>query len=176
MNGSHHILSLMVISRRYKGSRLTNKEMKASSALPVGLQIRREVILHRPTQGWTVREYILRCKSIQASSTVQPWVGRWRRESSPSRRQTKSAPGAFSPNALIGICWTKMLISSAEAVKMPGKACLHAFLEKEIYFARLGGWSGCLSQSPGSQHQISLHLMLYVIGDCLLYTSDAADE
>ena len=104
MDGSHHILSLMVISRRYKGSRLTNQEMKASSALPVCLQIRREVVLHRPTQGWTVRGYILRCKSIQASSTVQPWVGRWRRESSPSMRQTKSAPGAFSPNALIGIC------------------------------------------------------------------------
>ena len=119
--------SLMVISRLYKESRLTNKEMKASSALPVGLQIRREVIPHRPTQGWTVREYILRCKSKQASSTVQPWVGRWRRESSPSRRQTKSAPGAFSPNALTGICWTKMLISSAEAVKMPGKVCQHAF-------------------------------------------------
>ena len=126
-DGSHHILSLMVISRLHKGSRLTNKEMKASSALPVGLQIRREVILHRPTQGWTVREYILRCKSIQASSTVQPWVGRWRSESSPSRKQTKSAPGAFSPNALIGICWTKMLISSAEAVKMPGKVCQHTF-------------------------------------------------
>ena len=126
-DGSHHILSLMAISRLYKESRLANKEMKASSALPVGLQIRREVIPHRPTQGWTVREYILRCKSIQASSTVQPWVGRWRRESSPSRRQTKSAPGAFSPNALIGICWTKMLISSAEAVKMPGKVCQHTF-------------------------------------------------
>ena len=76
MDGSHHILSLMVISRLYKGIRLANKERKASSALPVGLQIRREVVLHRPTQGWTVREYILRCKSIQASSTVQPWVGR----------------------------------------------------------------------------------------------------
>ena len=126
-DGSQHILLLMVISRLYKGSRLANKEKKASLALPVGLQIRREVALHHPTQGWTVREYILRCKSIQASSTVQPWVGRWRRESSPSRRQAKSAPGAFSPNALIGICWTKMLISSAEAVKMPGKVCQHSF-------------------------------------------------
>ena len=33
-------------------------------------------MLHRPTQGWTVGEYILRCQSIHASSTVQPWVGR----------------------------------------------------------------------------------------------------
>ena len=57
-DGSHHILSLMVISRLYKGSRLTNKKMKASSALPVGLQIRREVILHRPTQGWTVAKRV----------------------------------------------------------------------------------------------------------------------
>ena len=34
--------------------------------------------IHRPTQGWTVGEYILTWQSKQASSTVQPWVGRWR--------------------------------------------------------------------------------------------------
>ena len=41
-------------------------------------------MLHRPTLGWTVVEYILRCQSIHASSTVQPWVGRGRRTFSPS--------------------------------------------------------------------------------------------
>ena len=34
--------------------------------------------IHRPTQGWTVREYILTLQSMLASSTVQPWVGRSR--------------------------------------------------------------------------------------------------
>ena len=33
---------------------------------------------HRPTQGWTVIEYILALQSKLASSTVQPWVGRSR--------------------------------------------------------------------------------------------------
>ena len=33
---------------------------------------------HRPTLGWTVREYILALQSKLASSTVQPWVGRSR--------------------------------------------------------------------------------------------------
>ena len=33
---------------------------------------------HRPTLGWTVREYILTLQSKLASSTVQPWVGRSR--------------------------------------------------------------------------------------------------
>ena len=75
-DGSHHILLLMAISRLYKGSRLANKEMKASSALPVGLQTRREVILHRPTQGWTVEEACLLCQANIYSPTVQPWVGR----------------------------------------------------------------------------------------------------
>ena len=34
--------------------------------------------VYRPTQGWTVGEYILTWQSKLASSTVQPWVGRWR--------------------------------------------------------------------------------------------------
>ena len=34
--------------------------------------------IHRPTLGWTVGEYILTWQSKLASSTVQPWVGRWR--------------------------------------------------------------------------------------------------
>ena len=42
------------------------------------LQGGRIACLHRPTQGWTVREYILALQSKLASSTVQPWVGRSR--------------------------------------------------------------------------------------------------
>ena len=42
------------------------------------LQDGRTAYLHRPTQGWTVREYILALQSKLASSTVQPWVGRSR--------------------------------------------------------------------------------------------------
>ena len=34
--------------------------------------------VYRPTLGWTVGEYILHWQSKLASSTVQPWVGRWR--------------------------------------------------------------------------------------------------
>ena len=41
-------------------------------------QVGRIAYLHRPTQGWTVREYILALQSKFASSTVQPWVGRSR--------------------------------------------------------------------------------------------------
>ncbi len=37
-----------------KGSLLVNKEPKALSAIPVCLQIRKEVIHDCPTQGWTV--------------------------------------------------------------------------------------------------------------------------
>ena len=74
---------------------MVNKEMKAPSALPVGLQIRKEVILHRPTQGWTVGEYILHWQSKLASSTVQPWVGRWRITSFLIWECTESAEEAF---------------------------------------------------------------------------------
>ena len=42
------------------------------------LQDGRIAYLHRPTLGWTVREYILALQSKLASSTVQPWVGRSR--------------------------------------------------------------------------------------------------
>ena len=42
------------------------------------LQDGRTAYLHRPTLGWTVREYILALQSKLASSTVQPWVGRSR--------------------------------------------------------------------------------------------------
>ena len=49
------------------------------------------VCLHRPTQGWTVGEYILTWQSKLASSTVQPWVGRWRRVSLPLWWQTGRA-------------------------------------------------------------------------------------
>ena len=42
------------------------------------LQGGRMAHLHRPTQGWTVREYILALQSKLASSTVQPWGGRSR--------------------------------------------------------------------------------------------------
>ena len=42
------------------------------------LQDGRIAYFHRPTQGWTVREYILALQSKLASSTVQPWVGRSR--------------------------------------------------------------------------------------------------
>ena len=51
--------------------------------------------LHRPTQGWTVGEYILTLQSKLASSTVQPWVGRSRTTPFPIRRHTGSARGAF---------------------------------------------------------------------------------
>lgn len=37
-----------------KGSLLVNKEPKALSAIPVCIQIRKEVIHDCPTQGWTV--------------------------------------------------------------------------------------------------------------------------
>ena len=59
-----HISSLMVIPRLYKGSRLVNREMKASSALPACLHIRKEVVLDRPTLGWTVDEACLLGKVI----------------------------------------------------------------------------------------------------------------
>ena len=42
------------------------------------LQDGRIAYLHRPAQGWTVREYILALQSKLASPTVQPWVGRSR--------------------------------------------------------------------------------------------------
>ena len=61
----------------YKGSRLANKEMKASLALPVCLQTRKGIVRDRPTQGWTVGEASLLCKASIYSPTVQPWVGRW---------------------------------------------------------------------------------------------------
>ena len=51
--------------------------------------------LHRPTQGWTVREYILTWQSKLASSTVQPWVGRLRTTPSLIWRHTGSAEEAF---------------------------------------------------------------------------------
>ena len=51
--------------------------------------------IHRPTQGWTVREDILTLQSMLASSTVQPWVGRSRTTPFPMRRHTGSARGAF---------------------------------------------------------------------------------
>ena len=51
--------------------------MKAPSALPACIQIRRGVILHRPTQGWTVDEASLLYQVSIYSPTVQPWVGRW---------------------------------------------------------------------------------------------------
>ena len=51
--------------------------------------------IHRPTQGWMVREYILPWQSKQASPTVQPWVGRWRITSLLIWRPTGSAEGAY---------------------------------------------------------------------------------
>ena len=42
------------------------------------LQDGRVAYFHRPTLGWTVREYILTLQSKLASPTVQPWVGRSR--------------------------------------------------------------------------------------------------
>ncbi len=64
-------------SKPAQGKPLASKEMLAPSALPVCLQIREEVILHRPTQGWTVDEAWILCKVSIYSLTVQPWVGRW---------------------------------------------------------------------------------------------------
>ena len=51
--------------------------------------------IHRPTQGWTVGEYILTWQSKLASSTVQPWVGRWRITSFLIWECTGSAEEAF---------------------------------------------------------------------------------
>ena len=59
-------------------TRMANNKRKASSALPVCLQIREGVVLHRPTQGWTVEEASLLCQVSIYSLTVQPRVGRWR--------------------------------------------------------------------------------------------------
>ena len=50
---------------------------------------------HRPTQVWTVGEYILTWQSKLASSTVQPWVGRLRTTPSLIWRHTGSAEEAF---------------------------------------------------------------------------------
>ena len=62
---SHHILSADAnYDAAYKGSLLANNKKKVSSALPVCLQIREGVVLHRPTQGWTVDEASLLCKVI----------------------------------------------------------------------------------------------------------------
>ena len=63
--------------------------------------------LHRPTQGWTVREYILALQSKLASSTVQPWVGRSRTTPISIRRHAGSIEGAFSPCSLIGFPCTQ---------------------------------------------------------------------
>ena len=64
-------------SKPVQGKPLASKEMQAPSALPVCLQIREGVILHRPTQGWTVDEAWILCQVSIYSPTVQPWVGRW---------------------------------------------------------------------------------------------------
>ena len=60
-----------------QGKLLMNKEMWTTSALPVCLQIRKEVIFYRPTLGWTVGEASLLCKVSIYSLTVQPRAGRW---------------------------------------------------------------------------------------------------
>ena len=57
-------------------SRLFGATKQYCFEITIRLQGRLSCMLHRPTQGWTVIEYILRCQSIQASSTVQPRVGR----------------------------------------------------------------------------------------------------
>ena len=41
-----------------------SKEMLAPSALPACIQIWKEFVRHRPTQGWTVDEACLLCKVI----------------------------------------------------------------------------------------------------------------
>ena len=74
---------------------------------PFSLQDRRIAYLHRPTQGWTVGEYILALQSKLASSTVQPWVGRSRTTPFPIRRHTGSIEGAFSPCSPIGFPCTQ---------------------------------------------------------------------
>ena len=58
-------------------------------------QVGRIAYLHRPTLGWTVREYILALQSKFASSTVQPWVGRSRTTYSLIWRHTGSAEGLY---------------------------------------------------------------------------------
>ncbi len=57
-------------------TRMANNKRKASSALPVCFPIREGVVLHRPTQGWTVEEASLLCQVSIYSPTVQPRVGR----------------------------------------------------------------------------------------------------
>ena len=69
--------------------------MKASPALPACLQIRKGVILHRPTQGWTVDEASLLCQVSIYSLTVQPWVGRWRCAMHSPWRQDESCTSDF---------------------------------------------------------------------------------
>ena len=59
------------------------------------LQDGRIAYLHRPTLGWTVREYILALQSKFASSIVQPWVGRSRTTYSLIWRHTGSAEGLY---------------------------------------------------------------------------------
>ena len=69
-----------LLAVRHRESLMTDWEWTRRyrpSALPVCLQIRKGVIFHRPTQGWTVEEANLLCQVSIYSPTVQPWVGRW---------------------------------------------------------------------------------------------------
>ncbi len=78
-------------ARNWKlAARMANNKKKASSALPACLQIREGVVLHRPTQGWTVDEACLLCEVSIYSLTVQPWVGRWRYAMHPPGRSNES--------------------------------------------------------------------------------------
>ena len=72
-------------------TRMANNKRKASSALPVCLQIREGVVLNRPTQGWTVDEASLLCQVSIYSLTVQPRVGRWRYAMRPPERPNESS-------------------------------------------------------------------------------------
>ena len=71
-------------------ARMANNKKKASSAPPVCLPIREGVVLHRPTQGWTVKEASLLCKVSIYSLTVQPRVGRWRYAMHPPEKLNES--------------------------------------------------------------------------------------
>ena len=78
--------------------------------------------VYRPTLGWTVGEYILTWQSKLASSTVQPWVGRWRITSFLIWEYTGSAEEAFI---------------SLFANWLPLYTCLDIFIDERIWRAIL---------------------------------------
>ena len=123
------------------------------------LQDGRIAYLHRPTQGWTVREYILTWQSKLASSTVQPWVGRLWTTSFLIWRYTGSVERAYISLFINCFPCTASKLSSA---KGHGKASLNWLLpsqgpstsrDEEMLEAMVDE-SGCLTQICDVKRQL----------------------